>query len=114
MNDDQAPAATGPARHLASVEQTAPRKLSRPTPTMLAALRNALLLERGAQGEPWVSGRYRRTGVACWRRGLATEYRVTPDGRPYYLISDAGRRYVAEHAPVPAVPATAQQRRAVA
>ena len=68
--------------------------LRRPSPTMLAALRNALRLEQGYQGEPWVAGRYRRTALACARRGLADEYRVTPNGRPYYRISDVGRALV--------------------
>lgn len=68
----------------------------RPTPGMLRALRHAVRLEKGAQGEPWVAlpGERRapsRTGRACARRGWAAEYRVTPGGAPYYRITPAGR-----------------------
>lgn len=87
-----------------AVQDIPRRKLPAPTPPMLAALRGALRLEQGAQGEPWVVSRYRRTCVACVRRGLATEYQITPGGRVYYRISEAGRRYVAAHAPAPTVP----------
>ncbi|MDL5159465.1 hypothetical protein [Actinomycetospora termitidis] len=68
----------------------------RPSRNMLRALRHAVALEKGAQGEPWVAlpterrapSRY---GRACARRGLAEEYRVTPDGTLYFRITPAGR-----------------------
>lgn len=67
------------------------------TPSMRRALRRALELEKGVQGEPWVAGRYRRTAVACARRGLAEEYRVTdtPGAQVFYRITPAGREAVA-------------------
>lgn len=61
---------------------------------MAKALADALTLENGLQGEPWVAGRYQRTAQACVRRGLADTYRVTPQGRDYYLLNDNGRRYL--------------------
>lgn len=66
------------------------------TPSMQRALRRALDLEKGVQGEPWVAGRYRRTAVACARRGFAEEYRVTdtPGAHIYYRITPAGRDVV--------------------
>lgn len=65
--------------------------MKRPSPSMLRALRQALWLEKGPQGEPWVAGRYRRTAQACVRRGLAEEYRVTSGGQVFYRITPAGR-----------------------
>lgn len=45
--------------------------------------------------EPWVVAPYRRTVEACARRGLVSEYRVTPRSTTtYYLINDAGRAEV--------------------
>jgi hypothetical protein len=65
------------------------------TAFMLRALRRAVDLEQnGFQGVAWVAGP-ERTVQACVRRGLAEEYRVTPNGRPYYRITDAGRALVA-------------------
>jgi hypothetical protein len=62
---------------------------------MFAALKRALWLEKGAQGEPWVVGRYRRTAMACARRGWAAPYQVTPGGQVFYRITDEGRWLIA-------------------
>lgn len=67
---------------------TAP--MTRPTAAMLTAMRAAAQLGRGYQGEPWLVSRYWRVPGACVRRGWAEEYRVTPAGRTYYRLTDAG------------------------
>lgn len=67
---------------------TAP--MTRPTPAMLAAMRAAAALANGYQGEPWLRSRYWRVPAACVRRGWAEEYRVTPAGRTFYRLSEAG------------------------
>lgn len=57
---------------------------------MLTALRRAAELARGPQGEPWVAHRHHAVAPACARRGYASEYRVTPDGRVFYRATSAG------------------------
>lgn len=77
------------ARDLRPVERRASRG-------MLAALRYGADLGARKRSEPWVRHpRERRApsrmGRACWRRGWADEYRVTPNGQPYFVLNDAGR-----------------------
>lgn len=62
-----------------------------PTPSMRAAMKLALWLERCC-GEAWVRGRYRRTAVAIHRRGWADTYQITPGGQIFYLLNDTGRK----------------------
>ena len=85
------------ARDLRPVER-------RPSSGMLAALRYAADLGDRKRSEPWVRGpRERRApsrqGRACWRRGWADEYRVTPNGQPYYVLNDAGRAVLQRRTP---------------
>lgn len=71
--------------------------------TMVRALQTAVLLERvSPQGEPWIAGTYDRTAHALHRRGLADEYRVTPNSpNVYYRISPAGREWLAKRSLLP-------------
>lgn len=66
--------------------------MSRPGRLMRRALMDAVRRE-WLGFEPWVLATHRVMDRLI-RRGFVSEYRITPRGRPYYLITDAGRSEV--------------------